>query len=67
MKIKQEGGGVREGSLVELGEKRVRMADNSKIKLFARKTLKLNCLQRNLSIFIASVYMESRKVLKEIM
>ena len=37
MKIKREGG--REGSLVELGEKRVRVADRQfKIKLFARKT-----------------------------
>ena len=30
-----------------------------------RKANKLNCLQGNLSIFIASIYMESRKVLKE--
>ena len=30
-----------------------------------RKAYKLNCLQGNLSIFIASIYMESRKVLKE--
>ena len=31
-----------------------------------RQTIqKLNCLQGNLSIFIASIYMESRKVLKE--
>ena len=30
-----------------------------------RKTYKLNCLQGNLNIFIASIYMKSRKVLKE--
>ena len=51
---------------MELGEKRVRIADRQfKIKLFAKKNLKLNCLQGNLNTFIASIYMESRKVLKE--
>ena len=39
--------------------------ENLKTKLFACKTQKLNCLQRNLNIFIASIYMESRKLLKE--
>ena len=52
MKIKREGG--REGSLVELGEKRVRIADrqfknqvvckkNSNIKLFAKKFKHIYC------------------------
>ena len=41
MKIKR--GGVREGSLVELGEKRARMTDNSKIKnqVVCKKNLKI--------------------------
>ena len=39
--------------------------DNSKIKLLHRKIYKLNCLQEILNIFIASIYMESRKALKE--
>ena len=40
--------------------------DNSKIKLFAQKNfnIKLFC-KENLNLFIASIYMESRKVLKE--
>ena len=51
MKMKREGG--REGSLVELGEKRVRIADrqfknqvvckNLKIKFFARKFKHIYC------------------------
>ena len=52
MKIKREGG--REGSLVELGEKRVRIADrqfknqvvckkNLKIKLFVKKLKHIYC------------------------
>ena len=39
--------------------------ENSTTKLFASKTQKLNCLQRHLNIFIASIYMENRKLLKE--
>ena len=40
--------------------------DKLKFKLFAQKNLKhYIVLQRNLNIFIASIYMESRKVLKE--
>ena len=35
-----------------------------KPSLFARKTQTLNCLQRNLNIFIASIY-RVEKVLKE--
>ena len=62
MKIKREGG---EKEVWWSWEKRELQTDNSKTKLFARKTQTLNCLQRNLNIFIASIYMESRKVLKE--
>ena len=54
---------------MELGEKRVRIADRQfKNQVVCKEKLKkkkLNCLQGNLNIFIASIYMESRKVLKE--
>ena len=64
MRMKREGG--RGGSLVEL-----RKEDENcrqiiqKSSCSHRKIYKLNCLQGILNIFIASIYMESRKVLKE--
>ena len=41
--------------------------DNLQFKLFTQENLNILkvVLQRNLNIFIASIYMESRKVLKE--
>ena len=38
--------------------------DNSKFTLFAQKNLNIK-LRRNLNIFIASIYMKSRKVLNK--
>ena len=43
--------------MVDLGEKAVGIAD--------RQFKKSNCLQENVNIFITSIYMKSRKVLKE--
>ena len=39
---------------------------NSRFKLFAQKNLNITLFcERNLNTFIAKIYMESRKVLKE--
>ena len=61
-------GGV-EGSLVGLGkedENCRQIIKNSRFKLFAQKNLKITLFYAgNLNTFIASIYMESRKVPKE--
>ena len=58
-----------EGSLVGLGkedENCRQIIKNSRFKLFAQKNLNIALFcERNLNTFIASIYMESRKVLKE--
>ena len=62
---RKKGGGI-EGSLVELG-KEGEIADRLfKIQVVCTDKLKhYIALQRNSNTFIASIYMESRKVLKE--
>ena len=63
---RKKGGGRIEGSLVELGKEgeiadrlfRIQVVYTDKLKRYI-------ALQGNLNTFIASIYMESRKVLKE--
>ena len=64
MKMKRRGG--RGGGFGGTGKNLELQTDNPKFKLFAQKNLNIKLFwQGNLSIFIASIYMESRKALKE--
>ena len=61
--------GAMEGSLVKLrkeDENCRQIIKNSRFKLFAQKNLNITLFfERNLNTFIASIYMENRKALKE--